>query len=60
MAGKINNPPNIFLFTVISINKKIFFDIHHPTDTATHTTAFATPVVENRLGRVTKVRQNYK
>ena len=39
-------PPHGLLF---SINSKVFFYMHHPTDRIPHTTAFVTPVVEHWL-----------
>ena len=36
---------------LLSINSKVFFYMHHPTDRITHTTAFVTPVVEHWLER---------
>ena len=41
-------PPHRLLFT---INSKVFFYMHHPTDRIAHTTAFVTPVVELWLER---------
>ena len=35
----------------LSINSKGSFNMHHPTDRITHTTAFDTPVVEHWLER---------
>ena len=42
-------PPHRLL---LSINSKVFFYMHHPTDRITHTTAFVTPVVEHWLERL--------
>ena len=41
-------PPHRLL---LSINSKVFFYMHHPTDRITHTTAFVTSVVEHWLER---------
>ena len=41
-------PPHGLLF---SINSKVCFYMHHPTDRIAHTTAFVTPVVEHWLER---------
>ena len=41
-------PPHRLL---LSNNSKWFFYMHHPTDRITHTTAFATPLVEHWLER---------
>ena len=41
-------PPHWLLFP---INSKVFFYMHHPTDSIAHTTAFVTTVVEHWLER---------
>ena len=43
--------PTAATWATLSDQQQVFFYVHHPTDRTAHTTAFATPVVENWLER---------